>query len=474
MTMENKPKRLFIGIPCYDSAPADTLLDFMSFTYYLGSNYPDWEVYLNIIDKSEQFRARNKLVEGAIGIGAQYMLMLDDDMIIDTENNVRPTKRYGFVMDFIEAMEEDPEIGIMGALYFQRGGSYHPVAMNRAKDSTYYWLTGEDLSPGRREVGVVGGGCIVINMKVFDRIPSPWFEPEMQVEGPSRGTDVQICEKIREAGWKVIWDTSVELGHVSQKRVVITAANRLEHAISANRYVDKVQESWDDAGMMTIYRMDVEEYMGKKPGEILKMAEGYEESANLFCQYKDPKDYYRSLGEVQLARQYYFHSRPGYGPTVFLQPMKDMIGMEKLYGLDFGCGSAPLGFELAMKGQKMDLVDVDGAGAFEFVKWRAKRRDMKIGFELGEDYDFIMLMDVIEHIQDWEDVLGDLIRRLRHGGILVTNYFENCDDTNPEHISMDKKAVKRFLVDHDMMPGNQNFWRKGMIEMGALNEKIAS
>jgi hypothetical protein len=40
----------------------------------------------------------------------------------------------------------------------------------------------------------------MIKTSIFDRIKAPWFEPEFDL-----GTDVQICQKAREAGFSVWW-----------------------------------------------------------------------------------------------------------------------------------------------------------------------------------------------------------------------------------------------------------------------------
>lgn len=459
--------RIMIGVPCYGSAPAETLEDYMRFAYHLGRRYRDYDFFSAVIPKQEQFRARNAIIEAAIQINAKYLLMLDDDMVVNTEQTVRPSACYDFLKKMIEHIERDPSIGIQGALYYQRGGSYHPVAMYK-KHNEYFWMRDEDIQGKQQEVTVTGGGCLLFNMKIFDSVASPWFEPEQQTNGPSRGTDIQICEKARAAGYKVMIDTSIELGHVKNERNIITGKTRMARLGEQSRITAAVQQEWDNAGMITLYSMDVEEYTGKSTVELEKQADAYAQyralnlPVYLFNDKKDMRDYYRGAGETQLARQYVFHRDPSYGTHTWLSALRDMCGKNKRYGLDFGCGSSPLGFQLALDGNKMDFVDLDGAGAYEFVKWRAKKRNLNgsAGFELAGPYDFILLMDVIEHLPNWEEAVREVVGKLKPGGMLATNYFVMTDEANPEHIMMDKKAVKRLLVDLDMVPGNQMFWRK--------------
>lgn len=458
--------RIMIGIPCFGSAPADTLEDYMRFAYYQGRNLKDYTCFLSVIPKQEQFRARNAIVQAAAQINAKYLLMLDDDEVINPEQTIFPSEQYGFLEKMIKHIEKDPSIGIVGALYFQRGGSYHPVAM-KEKHNEFFWLTDDDLSGGLQEVSVVGGGAMLINMKLIDSIGSPWFEPEQQTNGPSNGTDIQICKKARAAGFKVMLDSSIEFGHVKLDRQVVTRKNRMQFIQNQTRITDSAQQEWDSAGMITLYSMDVEEYMGKSSSEIEALTDKYvkyarENIGSYLINNKNLVEYYRNAGESQLARQYVLHRNPAYSTHVWLSALRDMCGKDKRYGLDFGCGSSPLGFQLALDGNKIDFVDIDGAAGYEFVKWRASRREVKdrCGFELNGPYDFIIMMDVIEHLKDWKETLAKVLSKLKPGGMFVTNYFILNDYDNPEHINMDKRAVKKFLVENDMTPGNQMFWRK--------------
>jgi 2-polyprenyl-3-methyl-5-hydroxy-6-metoxy-1,4-benzoquinol methylase len=108
-------------------------------------------------------------------------------------------------------------------------------------------------------------------------------------------------------------------------------------------------------------------------------------------------------------------------------------------------------------------VDLDGTPAYEFVKWRAKQRAIKCGFTLSEEYDFVLMMDVIEHIADWKGPLSDIVGCMKPGAILATNYFSNVDYDNAEHISMDKKAVRDHLLSLEMYPQSAEAWIKGTV-----------
>ena len=309
---------------------------------------------------------------------------------------------------------------------------------------------------------------MMLKLKIFDRIKSPWFEPELDF-----GTDIQICKKARAAGFKVFCDTSIQIGHVLSKREVITPQNRHRVAMENATHVaggdEGLEKGWLLKSALNLYRLDAEEYLGMPLDKMAAIAERYN-AADIESHKEDIRGYYGSRGKEQLARQVLFHHIP---PMVQQMDMwHNMINTSAPgHGADIGCGSAPVTFELAMRGHHIDFIDVDGAGAYEFTKWRAKKRGVedRCSWKLGDNYDYIFFLDSIEHFANWREILGDAIGRLKEGGAIITNYWLNNDYANPEHISMDKDAVKDFLISKGVYPVSEILWVKK--DIGFMDRK---
>jgi len=462
--------RVCIGIPCYRDVSAETLEDYMRFAYYCGRRIPEHDFMLAIKSKSEQFRARNAITEAAIQTACDYLFFLDDDHVIDWEGERGPTQKYAMLQTLIGHLEADPKRGIVGALYYHRGADCRPVVMKTGTDGGTYWMRDDQIIGELQEVAVTGGGCMLLRLSMFDKIKSPWFSPEFDL-----GTDLQICKKAVEAGYTVWCDTSIKIGHVMTNREVITPNNRHRIATeSASRIAqtgDGMQTEWATNSALQLYRMDAEEYLGVPFTEMGKIAEKYNvedivASGNL-------ESYYASRGKEQLARQVMFHHQPQ-----MIQQTELFLGAINKnapgYAVDFGCGSAPVGMELVMRGHRMDFIDVDGAVAYEFTKWRAKKRGVadRCGWTWGGPYDYALLLDALEHIPDWEKPLGEICDRLKEKGVIITNYFLNMDYNNPEHISMDKSAVVKFLHTKGIFSLNQCLWVKA--DLGFMDKKPAA
>lgn len=466
----DKKRTVCIGIPCFQSVPAETLDDYMRFAFYLGRRMTEFDFFLAIKSKSEQFRARNAIFTAAAQMDADFLLMLDDDQVIDWENSQHPTTRYNFLRKLIAHMDADPKIGIVGALYYHRGGECLPVLMKEGKDGGYYYMRDDEITHDLQPVAVQGGGVMLCRMDMMLKLDQPIFAPEFQY-----GTDIQVCQKCRDAGYKVMSDTGIVLGHVKVSREVVTPENRVRiMAESTSSGGDRAQFDpvWQCNSAYHLYYLDAIEYMGLETMEdVTRIADEYQE--RMFNEFPERLEgvsdeewaamlsiYYLRRGRAQLARQVWFH-----GSNTGLQNDSVILSMFKgdnkpLYGLDFGCGSSPVGFELVLRGHQMDMVDVKGAAAYEFVKWRAKKREVegRIGWEMAGPYDFILALDSLEHMPDAAASAVKLGGLLKRDGILITNYFVLNDTENPEHISMDRDAVKKALLDMGIFPVNPIMW----------------
>lgn len=457
--------KIFIGIPCYQNVASETLEDYMRFAFYCGRRFPQHEFVLGIKSKSEQFRARNAIVEGALQTACDYLLFIDDDHVLDAEGtsgfdasgNSVGSSGYAFVDKLISHMEADKSIGICGVVYYHRGAQCRPVLMKEGKDGGYFWMRDDEITGELQEVAVQGGGCMLLRLSMFDRIKAPWFEPEFDL-----GTDIQICKKARDAGFKVCCDTSIHIGHVLSKREVVTRQNRHRIAADNARQVSQggegIDQAWLTNSALSLYRMDAEEYLGLKVHEMEALAMKYHAS-DILKHKEDIRGYYATRGKEQLARQVLFHHT-----APMIQQMElfhSMVNTQATgFGADIGCGSSPVTFELAMKGHHIDFIDIDGAEAYEFTKWRAKKRGISYGLKLSGPYDYIFMLDSIEHIEDWRTVIAEAAFCLKNKGAFITNYFGNNDYDNPEHISMDKKAVSDFLKSQGLYPVNEILWVK--------------
>lgn len=88
--------------------------------------------------------------------------------------------------------------------------------------------------------------------------------------------------------------------------------------------------------------------------------------------------------------------------------------MKLATALDFGCGIANEGLQLASQGLKVDLCDIS-EHSLRFAKWRADKHQLKDvrvinAIDPGRTYDFINMIDVIGHIANPTEIILDLAK----------------------------------------------------------------
>jgi len=456
--------KIAIGIPVFQSFQPTVAFDYMRMFYSFGRRYPDYDFFLIPKIKLEQFRARNSIVESALKLGAKYLLFLDDDHVISWRDTYE-SSQYDFLQKLIDHKKD-----IVGALYFHRSGEYKPVLMKEFKDGKYTFFNDGDVKGGLQEVDVQGGGCMLIDMKIFDKILPPYFEPEQQTAGENFGTDIQLCRKAKAAGFKVWCDTSIAIGHIRSESEVVTPYNRNQF-LALESIRSEQTEDWAIDAWLKEYNADVREYTGLSDEKIIENAFVYDDDADKkFGDYTDKREYYKNLGIEQLCRQAFYHSRQKValeGLTLLNQFRRG----RKYYGIDFGCGSGVIGYELLRRGYSVDFIDIDGAPSYEFLKWRVGKSEFKdrAGWKIGGPYEFALFLDVIEHLQDWKPQLDNIIGRIVEKGVLFTNYFANRDFKNVEHINMNHSAVMDFLISRHMVPKSEGIWIKDDNFMGPMN-----
>lgn len=171
---------------------------------------------LRLVPFAAPFNFSSKCNVGAVHAAHENLVFLNDDMECLSEN----------VLTQLTAVLDEPGVGMTGAKLFfedgtiQHGGHLHDLGNNRIN---YYGAQAND--PGtdgalliNREVSGVTGACMAITRRVFNELGgfSELF--------PNSYNDVDLCNKVTGAGYRIIWLAGVKLFHFESKsRVPVVA-----------------------------------------------------------------------------------------------------------------------------------------------------------------------------------------------------------------------------------------------------------
>lgn len=107
--------------------------------------------------------ALNQMTQEALDLGAEYILLIDDD--------TQPPP--SVINDLMRVLEtSDDSVMACGGIYTTRFDPPEPVVyMGWSEGAFWNWKVG-DIFP----CWAVGNGCLMIRMKIFQMMPRPWFK----------------------------------------------------------------------------------------------------------------------------------------------------------------------------------------------------------------------------------------------------------------------------------------------------------
>jgi hypothetical protein len=173
-----------------------------------------WAVQLKVLQSPVPFtiianrglpidRARCDLVEQSRRMGASHIFFLDSDVTLPPEGLVRLWNwRLPIVCGVYGSKHEAPGVWVEQSKEGQ--ARYAPVTPEMLDSQPLF--THPDI--------VVGAGCCLIDLKVFDRIPQPYFLWTQGREPNGVSEDFYFFEQVRKLGIPIHVDPAVKCAHI--------------------------------------------------------------------------------------------------------------------------------------------------------------------------------------------------------------------------------------------------------------------
>jgi len=425
---ETKKTKLLIGVAGFHGVIPEAQENFFQLAYRLGKDNPDMDCYLKVIIKREQFRARNNLVDLALINQVDYLLMLDDDMIVPTD-----------LVKRLMAHDKD----ICGALYYQRGGAYHPVIMKQfnKKDG----LKGVDfihhfdpiiVNRGlhRLKQGVIGGGCMLIKREVLERLPQPVFWIDGIV-----GTDVHFCAQAEESGFEVWVDTSLELGHIGEAKTI--TSRTIPHY---GRELGRIsQQLWEDLrGYYVVDDMQLESMVTQAASGQARADHWNSEPRDTWEQVRA---YYQDDGQWPVLNLSAYNLRFDQARDWAINELpKALKAGDRV--IDYGCGVGYVDVPLGEKGFPVEAIDLAKTQTMKFLQWRIQRHGLQdvitphefegpVPEDLPVKAKAVLMISVLDHAWDPYGALAWAYRHLEPGGYLLCDSWRTIPkEDEPQHL----------------------------------------
>jgi 2-polyprenyl-3-methyl-5-hydroxy-6-metoxy-1,4-benzoquinol methylase len=290
-------------------------------------------------------------------------------------------------------------------------------------------------NPGLYEVDIIGGGCMLMKTDIFRKIPQPYFWIDGIV-----GTDVHLCNQLREAGVKIFVDTSIELGHQGDGEVITSRT-----IPKYSRVLGQVNERlWED--LKARYAMnDIQ-----LESEVIKASSGTSRADEWNKvpreTWESVRDYYVQGGDWQILNMAAYNLKYDQARDWAINDIDRTVKPGSTV-VDVGCGIGYTSIAIAER-NKMNVIsmDIEGTPTLEFLRWRIKKHSLEdkvkvVGFynpipdDLKEPADLILMISVFDHLWDPKGMLEWLTRNTKQNGYLLCDTWRNIKKHDePQHI----------------------------------------
>ena len=164
--------------------------------------------------------ARSTIAEHAINDGYDYLLMHDDDLVVNASGQSNPVDVWH------DLFYRQPEVGIIGAVYLREKPMIPTVVMSHPEFPEENCHVVSGLPPAPMEVSGIGTGFIMIRVSALRELRDKEDGAHALFRFPFNvtrwggvnhtGEDYDFCARMRALGYKVLADARWDTCHIKE------------------------------------------------------------------------------------------------------------------------------------------------------------------------------------------------------------------------------------------------------------------
>lgn len=211
--------KILIGINTLTQVEQLIYANHMAFFYNLGKKHPDWVVGLFTPRRMGIDRMRNSAAKMAVEGDFDYLIFIDDDVVIPID-----------LIDRLIKADKDIIAGWTIIRGFPFDNMYFKMSKRPDGRNDLIPDSNRDREDKVIDVDAVGFSTCVIKVDLLKKVPTPWF-----VTGPTNTEDIYFCLKAQQyvPGVTICVDKGAETGHIMGPEF-ISPWNREDYIIYAN------------------------------------------------------------------------------------------------------------------------------------------------------------------------------------------------------------------------------------------------
>lgn len=195
-----------------------------------GALNPEFEFYWGTVGRVLTPLARERLTEWCLEEGMDYMLMIDDDMVLPMD-----------MFERLYATMQETGADIVAPLAFTRVAPHNPViyrireGYDAVAHKPYFDREVVKNYPKNSvvECDAVGFGSALVRLSMVRKLKKPYF---MSTSGA--GEDILFCRNAKqEAKARIFMDTRIKLGHIGNPPIITEETYEQHNPIEHTRKV---------------------------------------------------------------------------------------------------------------------------------------------------------------------------------------------------------------------------------------------
>ena len=382
-----------------------------------------------------------------------YMIFVDDDIIFEPADIQK-------IYQHLASQKYD----IIGGIYPVRGAG---------QLSSYGWDGKLDVDGEVKEIEFLATGFMGISRRALMKVkeeftyadgtkmflcnPNDWsrcfpfFEAKaVTAEERARGGDpIYISEdwdfvqKARKVGIQCYADTSVQVGHLREEIFTVNAVRQNQLEQIHHKMVYGPMEA--HAVLMRSIDTDLSQFLNMPLPKIqAKMQQGQATVAEDWKTHTGSTDDFYRNNENYLFDLAVFNQQPSY----FQDRLGQLVNIKGLKILDIGCGIGTVVFGMGEQGNEVTGWDINKR-AIDFCEFKKQKYNLKGTFTTEKpdfsQFDFIIAVDVLEHIENLEAFITDLAAGMKKGTKFYHSDYFPRGEAWPMHFEDNEKILKDLL-----------------------------
>lgn len=211
---------ILVTVPVFQSVYPRPFKNFLGLAFSTHSEAARYKFSVHIPERQLLHDAMNRTFSGLLETDNQAVIIADDDCFPPIDAISKLLRHFEAGHDIVCGMGymRNPPYTTTVGRYYPEGPTVVKTGEDHYEFAGFHWLDSLRSDSGLVEADFCGFPIAMISRRAIQRIEQPWFGT--WIDGGSCTHDVYFGAKAKKAGLKILVDTSIDCGHLTDAPVI--------------------------------------------------------------------------------------------------------------------------------------------------------------------------------------------------------------------------------------------------------------